>query len=150
MGNAIVKILSESNSIEQQAIDNLRTQVFTCDRSKWTSYKMCSPDLTVHSVYTRGLVSPIPEYLRIGFTRLRLSSHRLKKETGRWARPPREERLCASGAIQDEVHLQQCCPLSTDLHVKHNRPNLEFTSFTFNTIASSYCQYICDLLTLFE
>ena len=44
------------------------------------------------------------------FTRLRLSSHRLRIETGRWSRIPRENRLCACGVIQDEAHAIQVCP----------------------------------------
>ena len=51
----------------------------------------------------------IPDYLRITFTRFRLSSHRLRVEVGRWSRTPREERVCACGTgVQDEFHLFQC------------------------------------------
>ena len=34
-----------------------------------------------------------------------MSSHRLKVETGRWARTPRERRLCECGVLQDEDHV---------------------------------------------
>ena len=36
----------------------------------------------------------VPEYNRKAFTRLRLSSHKLKIETGRWSRIPKEARRC--------------------------------------------------------
>ena len=57
----------------------------------------------------------IPEHARICVTRVRLSSHRLKVETGRWARIPRDQRLCSCGQIQDEEHVLLKCPLSAHL-----------------------------------
>ena len=54
------------------------------------------------------------------FTRLRLSSHKLRIETGRWQRLPVEERLCTCGAVQDEIHVLQSCPLTKYLRDKQN------------------------------
>ena len=51
-------------------------------------YLTINPDLTVHKAYKQSLL----EHERIAFTRLRLGSHRLRIETGRWSRLPREER----------------------------------------------------------
>ena len=59
------------------------------------------------------IMSPyIPEHLLIAFTRVCLSSHRLRIETGRWARIPRERRLCDCGAVQAEEHVLVRCPLT--------------------------------------
>ena len=49
------------------------------------------PSLEVPSVYRNRL---IPEYKRVKYSKLRLSSHDLRIETGRWCRIPRERRLC--------------------------------------------------------
>ena len=48
------------------------------------------------------------EKFRYSFTRLRLSSHRLEVETGRWVKPnaiPFENRLCSTyQRLEDEFH----------------------------------------------
>ena len=52
---------------------------------------------------------------RQALTRLRLSSHRLQIETGRWHRPnsiPRNERKCQQcNILEDEFHFLLECPL---------------------------------------
>ena len=50
------------------------------------------PELNVHNVY--GKLVYVPDYIRIPFTRLRVMSHNLKVEMGRWRRQPRENRVC--------------------------------------------------------
>ena len=58
---------------------------------KGTQYNLKSDaasERTQHGVYDRL----VPEYSRKAFTRLRLSSHKLKIETGRWSRIPKEAR----------------------------------------------------------
>jgi len=72
-------------------------------------------------VYSKRLIMQcyIPEIYRISFTRLRLSSHRLRIETGRWSRLPRENRLCPCGAVQDERHVLENCPLTQQLRDSH-------------------------------
>ena len=59
--------------------------------------------------------SYVPEYARLATTRIRLSSHNLRIETGRWARLNREDCLCPCGAIQTESHALLDCHLSVDL-----------------------------------
>ena len=61
--------------------------------TKFVNYRTnLNPDLSTHNVY--GKTVYIPDYLRISFTRMRLMSHRLKIETGRWSRIPTEGRVC--------------------------------------------------------
>ena len=80
--------------------------------TKFQTYISLNPTLEVHPLYTDKLAA-IPDYLRISFTRFRLSSHMLRIETGRWSRIPREERMCPCGTnIQDEHHVF-VCPLLT-------------------------------------
>ena len=76
--------------------------------SKFTTYQTLNPTLEVHPLYSTK--SPtLPDYLRINFTRYRLSSHRLRVEVGRWSHTPRDQRLCSCGTgVQDEMHIFQC------------------------------------------
>ena len=63
----------------------------------------------------------IDERDRIMFTRLRLSSHNLNVEKGRWSRINREDRLCECGlAVQDESHILLDCPVTSDLRIDFN------------------------------
>ena len=73
-------------------------------------YYCINPSSDVHCVY-KMRSEFIPEHLRIAFTRMRLSSHRLRVETGRWSRLPREQHLCACGQVQDEQHILTVCPI---------------------------------------
>ena len=66
----------------------------------------------------------VPEYVRTAFTRIRLGSHRLRIETGRWARLPADERLCMCGAVQTELHVLLFCPETEPL--RDSFPNLNF------------------------
>ena len=65
-------------------------------------------NVDVHPLYTAPAPT-IPDYLRIEFTRYRLSSHRLRVEIGLWSRTPPEERVCSCGTgIQNESHIFEC------------------------------------------
>ena len=86
--------------------DGVRTA--TPGMTKFRTYLSVNPMLDVHPLYTKGPHN-ILDHLRINFSRLRLSSHRLKVETGRWNRTPRENRLCLyNEGIQDEHHIFAC------------------------------------------
>lgn len=76
-------------------------------KRRGVTYVSLNPELSVHNLYIQQRTY-IPDSLRIGFTRVRLSSHRLRVETGRWSRIPRCERLCPCGYLQDEGHLLTC------------------------------------------
>jgi hypothetical protein len=93
------------------AIDKERIQERVRGSTKTKAYiyhTEMNPKLEVHKVYLQ--TAPIiPEYQRIAFTQLRLVSHQLAIEKGRWLRIPREERLCACGEIQTENHVVSQC-----------------------------------------
>ena len=71
---------------------------------------------------------------RTALAKLRLSSHRLEVETGRWVKPnsiPFAERLCKiCNKLEDEFHFVLECPIYSDIRKvyinKHyvNRPNM--------------------------
>ena len=102
-------ICSQMIPVEAQTIRATPSQSFLNERgSKAQTYRSMNPNLKVHAVYTSN--DYINERARVTFTRLRLSSHSLKVETGRWSRINREDRLCECGeSIEDEEHvLLQC------------------------------------------
>ena len=72
-------------------------------------------------------IQPYLEYINIckfsqSFSKLRMSSHRLQIEAGRWARPnsiPLNERKCSfCQVIEDEFHFVLVCQLYSDLRKK--------------------------------
>ena len=96
--------------------------------SKLITYREMNADLTRHSMYDDYR---IPEFRRISVTRFRTSCHRLKIETGRWSRVPRDRRLCTCGRdeIQDEAHVIESCFHLTSL--RHIFPGLNFSAQGF-------------------
>ena len=110
MWEYISGVLKEDNFISK-GMESLKTIVKESERTKSKTYLLLNPNLSIHSSYLSSS-NMIPEYLRIVFSRFRLSSHRLRIETGRWARIPPEDRLCqCGGAIQTEEHVLVSCPL---------------------------------------
>ena len=82
------------------------------EKTKLRLYLTMNPDLSVHPLYKVTESKAIVEdNLRMAFTRVRLCSHRLRSETGRWSRVPSDQRYCPhcdNAMIQDEEHLLQC------------------------------------------
>lgn len=79
--------------------------------------------LTVYHIFnSRGKVN---ELHRVAFSRLRVISHNLAIETGRWNRRGRgrmevEERLCPCGAVQTEMHVLETCPITRPVRDAYN------------------------------
>ena len=111
------------DKFSEKEIANMKETILNASPSatRFHTYISLNPTLEVHPLYTDKLAA-IPDYLRISFTRFRLSSHMLKIETGRWCRTPREERLCeCNTSIQDELHVF-LCPLVVNLTGSFSRP----------------------------
>ena len=112
------------------------------ERTKIRTYLELNPELLVHSIYTDDNVN---ELQRIKVTRLRLSSHKLAIETGRWSRILRDQRLCLCGEIQTEEHVICECRLTVDCR-SNDYANLgEF--FKENT--HIICRTVSDSLAIF-
>ena len=95
--------------------------------TKFANYaNTLNPGLSVSSVYTSGAY--IPDYQRTSFTRLRVMSHWLKVETGRWSRIPAAQRVCECDgvSVQDEEHVLVACPRTH--HLRQQYSHLTFTS----------------------
>ena len=104
----IINVIDGRNFVEL-AFQELRRKVQMSDASKFVFYRDVNPNLSINDVYFRR-GDFVPEQYRIAFTRMRLSAHRLRIETGRWARLPRERRLCPCGQVQHELHVLVDCP----------------------------------------
>ena len=63
----------------------LKNNVQSNTSTRHVTYKLMNPSLEVNYIYSQ--YASVPEFQRIAFTRLRLMSHRLRIETGRWTRP---------------------------------------------------------------
>ena len=109
MQKYIDKIVNGNDFVADE-VTRLKEVVNTADPSatKIHTYLSLNPALDVHSLYTKTATT-IPDYLRINFTRYRLSSHQLRVEVGRWSRTPADQRTCTCGlGIQNEQHIFEC------------------------------------------
>ncbi len=90
----------------------LRNRLESASSARASTYRDINSDFSVHPMYQPNHY--ICELHHIATTRLRLSSHRLRIETGRWSRIPREERLCSCGEnVQTESHVLLQGPQTT-------------------------------------
>ena len=71
--------------------------------------------MRIHPVYTTNKF--IPDYQRMSFSQVRLISHNLKIEIGRWSRIPRERRVCRcdNNHVQTESHVLIDCVLTQNI-----------------------------------
>ena len=108
-----------------------------------------NPGLTSHSVYSPD--SLLEDDLRILFTRLRVGSHRLRVETGRWARTPHEERLCQCGeAVQTEKHVVAECNLVGDIRQRYGQEQLCFHTFVTREKSIHELNFLREVLDFYE
>ena len=72
---------------------------------------------------------------KIALTKLRLSSHRLSIETGRWTNIPRENRLCtACNRLEDEYHLLFECQLYNNIRCNYIKKYYRERPSMFKTV----------------
>ena len=95
----------------------------------------------------------IPDYKRLIFTRLRLSSHNLKIEPGRWHVPPipRDQRLCSCGPyVQDEEHMIELCTITQS--VRLNNAAIAFSKINILNNLDIYqaCSIYYNLYSLYN
>ena len=90
--------------------------------------------LNVHPIYKSSIF--IPDYQRQSFSRIRLMSHNLRIETGRWSRIPLERRVCPCDAtqLQTENHVLTSCPLTHNIRVNYQM--LDFSDLNRSYVLS--------------
>ena len=148
-----------SNSIDREPVTGLGLEKIKAiirakpqSATKYVTYRSkLNPSLSTHPIYT--CKSHIPDYMRQAFTRIRLMSHNLRIETGRWSRIPMESRVCscANNITQTEEHVLLYCPMSN--HCRLQYPMLNFSNMTELIDRQDYlkelCNYIYDVLKLY-
>ncbi len=127
----------------------IKEHVTNSDSLRSVVYRELNPMLSIHPMYRSGVC----ETYRVDTTRLRLSSHRLKIETGRWARIPRKERLypCGDGNIQSESHILIHCEYTRHLRERYTDLNFDISYLkqcqNINQLVCEYCYKVNQLLT---
>ena len=118
MGKRITALLANTPDLTPSIEGAVRQSQST----RRAMYRVINPGLKRVRMYND---STCPEYARIAATRIRLGSHRLRVETGRWSRLPRDQCTCScpQAAVQDEPHVLLDCPLTRQLRV--NDPELQ-------------------------
>ena len=116
-----------TNDIFDKATTLIQNRIRSSHSTKRRTFRQLNTTLDSPKLYC----GQVPEYKRIAFTRFRLSSHRLRVETGRWLRIPREERLCNCGSVsvQDEKHVLLVCEMSQDIRDKYDITHQDLQSF---------------------
>ena len=149
MGSQIQDRINYLNSsYVEEKLYRLKDRIQSSESTRRKVYYQMNPSLSKCVLYLTN--SGIPEHARAAATQMRLSSHKLRIETGRWARIERENRLCPCGEVQDEQHVLLHCPLTDDLrkqfqYVSNFQSISEF--FVFDDVSitkqlSSYCEKV--------
>ena len=151
MGLLLDQILSDPTDPITMDIDRRKATVLTAQSSRFSSYREFNPDLLVHPMYSKHKdQNGVPEAHRIATTRMRLGSHWLRIETGRWSRLPREQRLCPCGEIQSESHVLLNCPLAE--HLRNQNQDLNFIQLNqlMNCQMKTLCKFCYLVLNFFS
>lgn len=146
MGKKIQTILDMRSQPISDFNQRLRQTVSTSTSSRRMNYRFLNPTLGP----CKALSSNIPEHDRIALTRIRLGSHHLKIETGRWARIPAEDRTCPCGTgVQDESHVLLKCPDSQVLRIAYGFHTIhgidELLLLDEHKLLAEYCRKILNL-----
>ena len=143
-----------NENTNEEALSKYIDTVRNCANTftKFVNYRTnLNPGLNTHNVYGKTIY--IPDYLRISFTRMRLMSHRLKIETGRWSRIPVEGRVCQCDrtSIQDESHVLLVCNISAHLRTEFSMLSfISMNSLINSSDSYNMCKYIHKVLKLYD
>lgn len=148
---SIVKFFNHLTCPTFKSLEDIKNSIHDSNRTKFQLYLSLNPNLNTHSIYCEK--HKVPEYQRLCFTRLRLSSHKLKIETGRWKTPPtpRDQRICQCGPIiQDEMHIIENCPLSQNVRDEFDDINFETNNLLNQIDKHKMCLICYKLLSIYN
>ena len=147
--NVYLERLQNCDDFIRKDRDERVERVRTSERTKSVTYRAVNPTMDVHPIY-KGCEEPVDDYLRMSFTRFRTSSHRLRIETGRWSRTPRERRFCqCDEGIQSEEHVLMSCPLTEPIRQKYGVDVDSFEQFVSGRKTKSELHMLHEMLKLF-
>ena len=144
-----------ADNINGSSLDQLKNEIRNKPEAatKYYTYReILNKSLHMHKVYNENVY--VPDYMRTAFTRLRIMSHDLRIETGRWSRTPRDLRVCNCDlqTVQSEAHVLIDCPRSRAKRQKFrnlNYANID-TLFEEETHLIDLCQYIFEVLKIYD
>ena len=148
MHRYLTGVLGEAGDIVENDIRLRKERILSSQRTRATIYRQMNPELVVHPMYYSNDI--IDDDFRIAFTRFRLSSHRLKIETGRWAKIPQERRLCPCGAVQTEKHVLCECPLVNDIRLSYDNGTVDFDEFLSAPKSKKQLVMVMKILDFYE
>ena len=148
MGRRIQTLMQQETPHKLAFIQNLQQTMTQAQTSRRLAYKDMNPDLKAYP----ALLNPnIPERNRIALTRIRLGSHHLKIETGRWSRIPADQRICSCNMeVQNEKHVLLFCPISLDLRKSMNLDHITSLQDLFSSDAINLAKYCRRVLELYQ
>jgi hypothetical protein len=135
----ICNLIKDEKTPIDVEVEKRKKRISEANTTRRRTYLQMNPTLSVHPMYHTNM----PEYLRIAGTRMRLASHRLKIETGRWARIPEELRLCPCGEVQNERHVLIECQL-TEIFRHRQFKNIDEITQTEPIVFCQLCHNILD------
>jgi hypothetical protein len=133
-------LVNEHQSQKELHCVSVQQAVLSSDSTRRVAYRNLNPTLSVSQAYTS---SSIPECNRIAFTRLRLSSHHLQYEMGRWTRVPPEQRLCRCGAVQTDSHVLLECVHTQQARLTNNITNCTNLSDLYDNFDIIFISQLC-------
>ena len=148
LNRCISEILANNDPLMH---DNAKRKesILSSTRTKTITYREINPTLTVHPIYKS--TDNHDDDFRTAFTRLRLSSHRLRIETGRWTRTPRDERVCQCGeGVQTEKHVICDCVLVTNIRESFNSSEIDFEDFMTSEKSKQQLAMVMNILSFYE
>ena len=149
MHRYITGVLNEAGDIIENDTRSRKERIMSSKRTKATAYRLVNPDLSVHPVYTSNDI--VDDDFRIAFTRLRLSSHRLRIETGRWARIPQDRRFCQCGVgVQTERHVLSECTLVGHIRRTYGNEVVDFDDFMRSPKSKQQLAMVLYILKFYE
>ena len=142
-------------NVEQSSIDRISNYVRdkAPNATKLNTYmRDFNPSMGTHEVYSTSKY--IPDFCRESFSRLRLMSHNLRVETGRWSRTPAHLRTCPcdNTSVQTEAHVLTSCQLSECIRNRYNMLNFGNINDLMNetNYVGELCRYVYDVLSIYE
>ena len=114
-GRILTTLKNHPPTFTQINLQEMKQKVIEANTTKRKEYLSINPQLKPNEIYH---CQNVLETHRRAYTRMRLGSHKLKIETGRWARIPREQRLCqCREEIQTEEHVILKCSQTEHLRI---------------------------------
>ena len=137
------EILGDSNIINKDKHKLVNAIKLNTVSSKRATYISMNPSLYSPKIYQNDTIN---EYKRIQYNRLRLPSHYLSVEIGRWSRTPQEERLCTClQDVQTENNIVFQCELTAFIRLEYHITVSNLVQL-FNLNAKLIASFVYDVI----